>query len=96
VRALLLNESYFLALLVAGAVLTPLAAWLAGKPLPSRLRLSLAMLGPIALVFWGIHLAVLQVLGFDSIFSVLVMLALGLATGIAAGRWSSKRDPARI
>lgn len=71
------------------AVATPLAAWLAGRLRPEALgpaaRQVLAAAGPFALLLWGFHNAVLHFVGFDSLFSALIVIAVAAAAGWFAG-----------
>ena len=86
----LLDAQRFLLLLIAAAVLTPPGAWLVWRWRPGlgkRLLLVLGGSGPAVLVLWGVHNAVLAVLGFDSLLAAIVMLALGGAIGWLAGEW---------
>jgi hypothetical protein len=89
--ALLLNPTVFFWLLVAAALATPLGAWLGHRwsGVQPRTWLAVGAFGPVALILWGVHNLVLGVVGFDSIFSVAIMLGLGLAIGWLTGRWAA-------
>lgn len=87
---LLLNDTFFLAGLIALAILTPLAAWGLWRlrpGLPLRALIAGGASGPIALALWGIHNAVLGLFGFAHVASALVMLALGSGIGLGLGWW---------
>lgn len=92
-----LDAQRFLLLLIAAAVMTPPGAWLLGRWRPGlgrRLPLVLGGSGPVALVLWGVHNAVLGVLGFDSLVAAIVMVVLGAVIGWMAGEWV-RREPTR-
>lgn len=89
--SLLLDPFFFQGSLVALAVLTPLVAfllWRFRSPRPAwRLVLALGAFGPLALLLWGYHNLVLAVLGFDRIWSALLVLVTGAVIGFFLGRW---------
>ncbi len=92
---LLLDAQRFTILVAVLAVLTPACGWLLRRRFPAtgrRLPLVVALFGPFALGLWGLHNAVLTVLGFDSIFSAIVMVVIAAAVGWLAGDWV-RRDP---
>ncbi|MBI1291594.1 hypothetical protein GC173_10175 [bacterium] len=88
--ALLLNPTSFLALLVAGAVATPVIGLLAARWLPDWRRTAwvFAALGPFALAFWAVHNAVLATVGFDSVWSAIIVAGACAIIGWLAGRWA--------
>lgn len=90
--ALLLNPTSFLALLVAGALLTPVLGFFAARRIPEWRRTAavLGAFGPFALAFWGVHNAVLAVVGFDSVWSAIIVVAACVVAGWAAGRWAAR------
>ena len=92
---LLLDPVAFNAGLVALALGLPVAAWALWRARPELRRrwlLASGAAGPWALVLWGIHNGILAWLGFASIAGTLLVLALGAASGLAAGLWI-RRDP---
>lgn len=72
--------------LIVVAMATPLVAW---GPLRGRVqegdRWLLGAAGPVALLLWLIHGALLAVFGFDSVIALLLILAIGGAIGWWAG-----------
>lgn len=87
---LLLNPTFFNAALIAFALLTPVVAlvgtrlsWWRGRRLP----LAIGALGPFALLFWVFHNLVLAVVGFDRMWSVVIILAVAGVLGFLGGRW---------
>lgn len=92
---LLLNPTVFQAGIVVLAILTPLVA-LAGRrmgwKLGHRLTLLVGALGPFALVFWGFHNLILATVGFDRMWSVVIILSVAGVVGFLAGRWAAA-DP---
>ena len=94
----LLDPTHVLLLLIAGAIATPIAAWLVGTrwAIGRREKLSIGAFGPFALVYWGFHNLVLKVVGFDSIFSVMIVLAvagvIGWVVGSAVAKDRARRD----
>jgi len=98
---LLLNPSVFLGLLVFGAVVTPCAAfalWRARPELRQRWLIAAGAFGPASLILWFVHNAVLETVGFASVWSILVLLVTAGAAGVAAGLWirsGGKREGSR-
>ncbi len=87
---LLLDLRIFTAALVVLAVLTPVASWAATRRWPAwqgRVRVVFGLFGPLALLLWGIHNAVLAVVGFDSAFSLLIVVFGFAALGLGLGWW---------
>jgi len=89
--ALLLDPTSFLALLIAGAVVTPLVGFAVVRWVPGWRRTGMVAgaFGPFALAFWGIHQMVLKTVGFDSIWSVVIVLTSCAVVGWLAGRWAA-------
>lgn len=89
--SLLLDPFLFQGGLVVLAFLTPLLALAIRRfrsgLMPARLTIVLGVFGPLALLLWGYHNLVLAVLGFDRIWSALLVLATGAAVGFFLGRW---------
>lgn len=85
----LLDPTHVLILLAALAIATPLAAAIVGRLRPTLLgrrpRLALAAAGPFALVYWGFHNLVLKLVGFDSIFSVMIVVGVAALIGWFVG-----------
>ncbi len=90
---LLLHPSFVLGALTAAAVLTPVAAWVALRrfraPSPRRPIILAGAFGPFALVLWFLHNLVLETVGFDSIYSPMILAAIVAVVGFGAGRWSA-------
>lgn len=90
--AWLLDPAKFLALLVAVALITPVAAAVLWRARPGMLSLRQSILlgaaGPVLLMGWGVHNLVLEMVGFDRVASVFIIFALAIALGASAGRWA--------
>lgn len=85
---LIIDPTRLTLLLAMLAVATPVAAWLLGHRLNGwRARLLLAASGPAVLLLWGVHNLVLETLGFASIWSAILLLALAVGLGAASGWW---------
>lgn len=90
---LLLHPAFLPAVLAVLAVATPVAARVLALRRPGwrgRPLTACGLLGPLALALWGFHELVLAVVGFDAALSALLVLAAGLATGLALGEWARR------
>jgi hypothetical protein len=54
-----------------------------------RLWLVVTAAGPVILTYWFFHQLVLEVVGFDSIISVIIVIGLAALLGWFAGRWAA-------
>lgn len=83
---LLLNPGVVLGALFVAALLTPLAAVALKSRFP---RGSLAVVGgagPFALALWGLHSLLIRYVGFDSIFTPMILVIVAAVVGLVAGR----------
>jgi len=84
----LLDPMLFNIFLGVLAVATPLLGFLLYRTGKARRRVALAIgaSGPFVALFWGFHNLVLHVVGFDRIWSVLIILGVAGITGFLVGR----------
>lgn len=98
VISLLLNHTAALLIFGLAALLTPGLGWYLWRcrMAPRRLAIVIGAAGPALLAGWGVHNLVLQLIGFDSVFSALIMLGGGCLAGWLAARYvNGGIDPAR-
>jgi hypothetical protein len=88
---ILLNPTNILVILIAGALFLPAGAFALHRARPrlltKRPAIAIAGLGPFALLYWFFHNLVLGVVGFDSIYSVIIVIGCALCVGWFAGDW---------
>jgi hypothetical protein len=91
-----LNPSVVLAALAALAILTPVVCFIVYRFRPALLSrrpaLVIGLSGPAALGYWFFHNAVLGAVGFDSIWSALIVIGVAAAIGLAAGSWAGREN----
>ena len=93
---LILDPQVILGILIGLAILTPVGAVgayrLRPDLFPRRLVVLGGALGPFALIYWGFHNMVLKALGFDSIYSALIVFLVAAVIGYAAGDWAGREN----
>ncbi|CAN5339897.1 hypothetical protein BH09SUM1_BH09SUM1_16200 [soil metagenome] len=91
---LILDPRNVLIALIACAILTPVIALFISRTRKAEKRICilLAAVGPGVLLYWGFHNFVLKTIGFDSIFSAIIVIAVAAAIGWFAGGWIAGRD----
>lgn len=92
---LLLQPRNVLWALIALAVATPIAAWLLRRNVPPRVAIIAGAAGPFALGYWGFHNLVLKHVGFDSIWSAVIVVGLAAVLGVGAGEWIRRGNDAK-
>lgn len=89
---LLLNPQFLLYGLIALAIATPLTSAFAIRHARPRTRIIVGSAGPFALLFWFLHNAVLENVGFDRVASILIVCGVASIIGFAAGWWASAKE----
>jgi len=86
---LLLNPTFVWAALAVTAVVTVVLGLMLRRRagMDRRVAVVIAASGPFALVYWVFHNVVLAVVGFDSVFSALIVVGVACAIGWCAGSW---------
>jgi hypothetical protein len=80
----------FAILLGVLAIVTPLGAFFLGPSWRNqRIRIALGASGPVFLGLWGLQFAVLEGLGFASVWAVILLLVIAAGIGAATGVWIS-------
>ncbi|MCC6547575.1 hypothetical protein IT570_10445 [Candidatus Sumerlaeota bacterium] len=87
----ILDPDFLRVALVATAIATPLLSFILYRGRVThysrRMAIVIGLIGPFAFGYWFFHQFILETIGFDSIYSALIVMGVAIIIGSIAGMW---------
>ena len=92
----LLDPQFLQLALVALAIATPVLAFVLYRAnvrnFSRRIAIILGAIGPFAFAYWHFHQFILARVGFDSMYSALIVMGVAIVVGSVAGLWAGMEN----